>query len=158
MITFSKSSWVYKFNNFINDEVSGSVNANGSKSLCPYFWLTLWNVFISLVWAVLCFLVSSVLGDSVLEKVFSIDVGISDLYWSWLVGILTIVLVFGFVVLFAVILYLTGEIFKYSKHKVSTFKGKNTKDNTSCKPNLLLEWLRAKKEKVCPMIEFKEED
>lgn len=158
MITFSKSSWCYKFNKFISSNISGSINANSCKSLCPYFWSTLWNVFITLVWAAVYFLVSSAAGGFMLEEVLGINVGRTDLYWAWLVGTLTIILVFGFMVLFVGALYLIGEFFKYSKHKVSTFKGKSTKDNTPCKPNLLLEWLRAKKEKVCPMIEFKEKD
>tara|TARA_B100001105_G_C22334864_1_gene418582 strand:- start:212 stop:673 length:462 start_codon:yes stop_codon:yes gene_type:complete len=153
MITFSKKSWHYKFNEFFEYKDGPWLDARDCKSICTYFWSTVWNMAWSVLILGILYILTLLVGAAALDGCLGVNVSELPLWYLyvWLVGIVTLVIVFtiSFVTFFGVF---TG----YDK-LTDKIKNRNSDENNVDKqPNIFVEWVKAKKSKVCPMIEFKE--
>lgn len=126
------------------------------SSICPYFWKVVWAIlfkYILLPIILIPVMVALVIGS--LGAIFVLPWcllntvtghgagltlwGVPVYHWkALLVDVATWLTLFG--VMFAY------HWFKF-KHKTSSTKGN---------PSIIVEWVRAKKSRICPMIEFKE--
>ena len=153
MITFKKNSWHYKFNKWAGEAESGPwINATSCKSICPYFWCTVWNIFWVLVFFLLLFFMASLSGAAILDMS---DPSIADLSWLWIVGVCGVACIIGVFILVAVGIYLSLDYTKKGLSKVFS-ENKASTSGEYKEPNLVIEWVKAKKAKICPMIEFKD--
>ena len=178
----SKKSWHYKLNTsdyFTWKAVCSIVSQNNTISLCPYFWLTMLSCLFSfgivIFWMLVLCVVAFVLFAALHMLIFmpimvAVNVGwvyftgdalhhmymtheeliISSIIWV-AYGIATILLAIGAARsgdMDVAPKYVTRIITKLEKSKVFVVKNKE--------PSLLRSFLKAKKEKVCPLIEFVE--
>lgn len=156
MITFSKNSWHYKFNKFFKYKDAPFIDNTDCKSICPYFWGTVWNlawvvIFSSLVWVIL-----TLAGGGVVKQLGILTSLVENpyqLFWLWLLGAIPVVIVVG--TLFSAVLCVSYS-YTFIKDKTSKVFSKNNEESYNTEPNILIEWVKAKKAKICPMIEFKE--
>ncbi len=97
MITFSKNSWHYKFNEWVGDvELPPFNQATCRKSICSYFWSTVFNLLGFVFWWGLVYAALSGLGSACMKEFY--EVSLIDMTWLWLVGgvvIITVLLVVG---------------------------------------------------------------
>lgn len=130
----SKKSWHYRLNTFLNNEYK----VEEKDTLCSYFWYTVWNI----LWCVIL-AVGATAGMYILGRGFAADFG----YPMW-------TSVFLGAVFFAVIFACTAGLLcsaYYSIKGVKSLLGKAT----GGKESLFVSYLKAKKRKICPMIDFK---
>ncbi|CAH9014536.1 conserved hypothetical protein [Vibrio phage 501E54-1] len=158
MLKFKKGL-LYKYNNWCDGNLFTRDYVNNSKSICPYFWGSVWNVlFVNALYLI----VFTVLG--IVVSLLSVEgVGLFENWLgekgSWLyfgkrifIGTATWVSIIGTIagIVYSYIVFLLPRIInllqKYSRADKTTPK----------KPNLLVEWVKAKKNKVCPMIEWED--
>ena len=105
MITFKKNSWHYKFNSWLEKQSSGPwLDATDCKSICPYFWYTVWNITWVLVSSLLLFFMVSLSGAAILDMS---NPSITDLSWLWLVGVCGVVCILAVFILVATGTYLS---------------------------------------------------
>lgn len=144
MITFKKKSLHYKFNNLVKD-LDFTYDATCCKSLCSYFWSTVWNICMCTVTTIMIFLILSLAGGAV-SQLWDLEPQLLDFTYLWIVGFVSFVLVI--VTLFAVV-YTSVETPKFivNKFKVSY---------SDKEPSVVREWIKANKDKVCPMIKFED--
>ncbi|CAM0062244.1 membrane protein [Vibrio phage K406] len=141
MITFKKN-WLYKYNAWCDGNFATIDDVNGCKSICPYFWCSMWNLFgtfsVYLLLAHLPALAGANLAKYLLGESFT---GLTALYSS--VGL-------GYVVLAAILGLCVG--IGVSVHYISNI----TKNRQEKKPSVVVEYLKAKKSKICPMIKWED--
>ena len=153
MITFKKNSWHYRFNKWVAKSESGPwINVTGCKSICPYFWDTVWNIIWVFIFTVILYLILSMLGASVLSVEYPT---FEDFSWLWLVGLGTIVVLALVCLIVVLVCYFSVEYTKKGYNKVFS-ENKEGESEEYKEPNVFIEWIKAKKAKVCPMIEFKD--
>ena len=151
MITFKKDSWHYK----LYRKFYGNWNDMPS-SICPYFWKVVWAILfkyilfpIIIIPAIVALVIGSLgaifvlpwcLLNIIMGHGAALDLwGVDVYHWKALL------------VDIAAWLILVSTMFVYYWLK---FKRKlsSTKEN----PSIIVEWVKAKKSRICPMIEFKE--
>jgi hypothetical protein len=159
----SKSSWHYKLNNWYTYGVP--------RNLCGYFWRTVWytiTVPITLILFIPYWLLCSVdVVDTDKEKITEvypqaliIDMIVFVMFcmirmWFNLSmeakGFSAIALIFGilgWVIAFGILI----------SSMVSSYQKKHKTKQKEKRPNILIEYIKAKKNKYCPIIEWEEED
>lgn len=145
MLTFKKN-WLWKYNRWCEGKVASKDNVHYSKTICPYFWGSIWNlVGMPSAWLFVFYAVGCIPSTFV--------VGLLDLSphlkGTGFIG-LTIIAILGwliillFTLLFCVCVVMVQEVNKKRKHK------------TEKKPSVIKEYIKAKKNKFCPMIEFED--
>jgi hypothetical protein len=160
----SKDSWHVKmhekFGNTYPSEISG-------MSLCKYFWLTVWcfikTLFLilgSIVVLVLLFIVTVVIPITFLIT------GITDNFLQEF----NYELAFAITMVEAIVVLMVGwEVYKQGAMKLYpsylnfifkrfSSKTKEVRKTKYKEPSLVVEWIKAKKSKVCPMIEVVDND
>lgn len=152
MLTFKKSSWVYRYNSLCSDWWLMNPDVNSYKSICPYFWGSVWNILIvPVLWGIVMHIVgllgsipvvSSSLGDFLLSYTqegtwayFYLGIGLG--YVFLLAFILTVVTLCYIV---ALLMSLKNKFFNTGKDK----------------PSVVIEYIKAKKSKICPMIKWED--
>lgn len=143
----SKNSWHYKFNKLIHD-AGWCFDLRNTKSLCPYFWGTMFNMFTSTVIALSVYVFFTVIGVGILENE-GFEWNILMWLYAWIIPLLILVLLV-FIIAGCIGLNNFYKERKYTKNEKLTSKPK-TKPK---EPNIFVEWFRAKKEKICPFIEW----
>lgn len=150
MIKFKNNSLIYRMNKNVSGWALG-VNACNCKTLCSYFWCTTYNLFlIALLGLVLMYFTSVygvILMDIFGDYLTSSDLVISSFYTCFLVGSVGAVLTL-------VVLFITACLSVIMKEVFHTMKNKKRIYDSKKEPSLLFLWLKAKKDKVCPLIEF----
>ncbi len=141
----SRKSWHYKRAN--------SFNFVPSKSLCLYFWQVVWGVvfwWILLPVSVVIFTVALFGCLPLAVGTFLIDVfGYVETGPKWVKALWG----FGAGYLFFLTFFTLMGAFAYYR------KVKSRKDSTTKKEdNLFIAYIKAKKRKICPLIEFTYED
>ncbi|UYD59231.1 hypothetical protein HPMBJEAJ_00116 [Aeromonas phage avDM6] len=131
------SSWHYRFVNSFFDSVP--------RSLCPYFWKVVWGLMIVTGIILLLLMASFSIGVSILEF-FAVNIGLIAMIASPFVGILAIVIVIAVMVFIAI----SWEIMK-SKLRNKKWSNKNLHEK---KPSLVGSYIKARKEKICPTLNF----
>lgn len=141
MLVFKKN-WIYRYNEWCNGNMFTVDNVNDSKSICAYFWKTMWNLFpVNFLYLVVAH--APAVCGLWLERFNYLEgiQGFSALYCMLFAGYLTLAVF---------LLTLTGVILLYTK--VGCYNENHKKSN----PNLVVEYLKAKKSKVCPMIKWED--
>lgn len=143
-MNISKNSWHYK--------TIRNLNRTPSRSLCLYFWQV-----------VLCSLFLYLIGPAVLLLGgFCIIGGLplvvggllthtpdGDLLWNWIVMVKCWSVGIGAIVAFFAVGWFIVSLWGYIKSKLS-------KVSIDKEPSVLVSYIQAKKQKVCPFINFKD--
>lgn len=154
----TKKSWHYKLATSVNTDVSYQLKHDYPVSLCQYFWSVVvagvgWFIMgwfaLFLSWAFLTPLATffvaftgTDLGISFLAFSSKLGLGIFPLFW------VLIPLIVGAVE------WLNGNIkFAPDWMKLNIQRSPNKEK----KPSLIVEWVKAKKAKVCPLVEVSDE-
>lgn len=141
MLVFKKN-WLYKYNKWCSGNFATIDNVNDSKSICPYFWKSLWNLFGTNFIYILLAHVPAVCGVWIKNlEMFDGVGGFSLLYSSLVVGYICMFIFFLCIVSCVII---QDNITKLSKSK----KEQNN--------NVVIEYIKAKKSKICPMIKWED--
>lgn len=161
--TYSTKSWLYKYNKSVG---SGElfINAIRCKSLCAYFWSSVWNICIGCLGLLVAYIILTALGGAVMELSFLSTIpALSGLpvQTLFIPGILFVVLflICAFVIIFgaAVITdFIRDIIAKVTEPKKFDESGQEIEKHKE--PNIFIEWFKAKKNKHCPLIHFEDPD
>ena len=121
----SKNSWHYRLINLFD--------IDHSYDLCSYFWQVIGSIFLLailvLISASVVFCSFSIIGH------FFID------------GLMDYAVAGGILWICSLTIILIGEMQeRKAKEEISNFKPEN--------PSILVKWLKAKKEKICPILKF----
>lgn len=139
---FSKKSWHY----LLNKLYFSSVKYGHTVSLCKYFWMTVCSIFASLIFLLFAIIVTSILVSpyvNFIDYIFGLNL---NFYTKEAIYIgFTFNFIFGFVV-----------ISVFVKEWYIEYREKNPKFKSFKEPNILISFIKAKKSKICPMIEFKD--
>lgn len=141
MITFSKQSWHYR----LYFKVYGKYPPT---SICPYFWKLIWAIIFHcfLMWAAIAFFVTGmfvaslgILSMPAIGTSIFIGDGSANTLWG-------LPLYHWKVIIFDVLCWssLLGFIYLISLCKIKK------------ESSLVIEWVKAKKQRICPLIKFKE--
>lgn len=148
----SKNSWHYKL---LTDKMFGFFNPvfydmDISRSLCIYFWQVILVIALRILLAIIVISPLHVLLAFGLDGHVVTGSGILDIFFF--INFLTGLIVSGLLGLSIVL----GSL-KLIYWKIEEYLPEKKKQEKKPKqPNILVEYIKAKKEKVCPMIEFKE--
>lgn len=129
-ITVNTNSWHYKLVDTM------LTNSSPKENLCGYFWQIVGSILIVLA-SIFSFLFILHLPGLVLMSVGAVAVS----YWL----ILVIGIVFWAVFIGGMVLYNL-----YKNHRDITYN--------DGKENIVVSWFKAKKSKICPIIEFKDKE
>lgn len=151
-ISINKSSWHYRFNRKLRE--MGSEKPLPS-SLCPYFWLTVRNIVVSALLAVVMVLFIWAIGNAI-----SINLGltgISGFFASIGFGVLSIsgILLVAFL-LFCVIMLINKAWVKFKDYRADKRIEKLNEIKLKKPDSMFTEVKRSFKDKVCPHITFKD--
>lgn len=130
----SKKSWHYRLIDF--------AGWDHPRSLCAYFWFVVFAPIKILVFALAALLAVVVCVGPFAQLVID-----APFVWVLFGGTLDVAL------LTALLIHLVMERRYQARHE-RIMRGENIWARKERKPSLLREWLRAKHEKVCPMLEF----
>ena len=140
----NRKSWHYRMNCYMDGE--GSVRK--WDNLCSYFWKTVFNVILKIVmWGLLtgvgivALFVFYTMGGDVVSKF--IDLSDYAMINVVIINMITGLMLFAAVIACVVVLMLSIFVLP-----------KAIKDSTS--DNLVTQYIKAKKQKYCPRIEFKD--
>ena len=134
----SKKSWHYKLNKMYNGAF-----LNKPETLCSYFWLTFFSVFLTLIMFlsfVILFWALGYTGGVYLAAIF----GISSNIISSLIAIPVGIVVVGCILLvsFSLVFSIKKMQETFSKNDISQ--------------NLVVSYIKSRKSKYCPFIEYKD--
>lgn len=119
------NSWHYRFNDFVDP-----INPNNSMTLCKYFWMTVWHLF-SMTFVIV------IIASFVFKLIQLMFFTKSGLIFT---GLIIVAFGIGYVLMKIVV-----KMSEYSQGK------KLVKQQ---KTNLIREYVKSYKRKVCPIIEF----
>ena len=148
MLTFKKN-WLYKYNEWCTGNWATRYNVHKSNTLCDYFWGSIWNLVVVNIWYIFLFHIIGMafsiplLASGVLDKFFILK-GFSGLYISIGFGYLSAALVVGVSMTYTFLI----EPFLQ--------KRKSKKEKVESKPSVAVEYAKAVKSKVCPLIKFED--
>ncbi|QDH49064.1 hypothetical protein PHYNN_235 [Pantoea phage Phynn] len=149
------NSWHYRFNSWKTD----SYKTESKKTLCSYFWFTVKNIVFVMSWPVLIFIVLGLVGITMMHDTTPAWAG----WWNanpsgWLqllsyplLGLIFIAVIgLGALIIVAVVCVLVDVI----TYVVLFFRGLSKKKEGSS--GLVMSYLKARKEKICPVIKFED--
>lgn len=127
----SEQSWHYRLLNFCN--------YTPQRSLCLYFWQVVWSVLTTTV--AVCIM-------TILAALFLYMMAMPVL------AFLGVVTPGGYICVILWVVVLAGIFEDQIKNKYRDWQFREKKERKESEPNILSEWIKAKKNKVCPTIEF----
>ncbi|AUR86285.1 TMhelix containing protein [Vibrio phage 1.084.O._10N.261.49.F5] len=132
------------------DGLGWCVNIYDDMSLCKWFWGCLWNYLTCGVVFTLLYILFVVAGTETVSGFIGIE-EFTLYWWSWVFAWMIIP-----TLLAGILGVLMGLIILIETYQNKIYI-KNINNPVKKKPNLVIEWLKAKKEKVCPLVKFEEE-
>jgi hypothetical protein len=154
----SKNSWHYKLNKLA--QTAACYDLSYGMSLCQYFWYTVFAVLKIIgtvaVGLFMLFAVSFIFYVFVLTPINSLSYLLFDLGFDTdiEVGIIILIAELVLITLAGLLAAARGEIDVFPKwFKFKTNKPKQDKES---KPNLIFEYIKAKKAKVCPLVKLED--
>ena len=153
----SKNSWHVKMNKeYGMDRVKYNLRYGNPVSLCDYFWSTVLTI-VSLTFLSVVFTLGAgamLYGLLCLVGIlFSAATGIWFDFIMYDIGVGLIVVSFLFGVAMFIVSLFSNEVKWFPEYITKHFKQKEVGVKEK-KPNLFFEWLKAMKDKVCPLIEI----
>ncbi|QPB08933.1 hypothetical protein CPT_Metamorpho_196 [Klebsiella phage Metamorpho] len=158
-MNINKNSWHYKMNFWFK---SGNI-WKMPKTLCGYFWTTVMHLVMCLAGFLFVSMVGIMFGAPlVVDAGLGAWLGISSGIWTWIVS--AIVGIIAVIVLVSVIAITAFSIlFGFSKTKEAIKEIKSKKEAARISAGLptkeapmFIQYLKARKQKVCPMINYVE--
>lgn len=162
----SKNSWHFKLNsNWGGHDTRYDLSKGCSMSLCKYFWETVKSLIGLLLACVCTTALIGLVGYVVLAPITLMFSSFTGIWWDiqkyyefGLLIMLAVILVSPLVAIFAT---LFGPMKVFPKwFPVDKWVGMAVTKAAPTAPkkvNILVEWIKAKKSKVCPIVEFKGE-
>lgn len=145
MLTFKKN-WLWKYNNWCDGKLASKDNVHCSKTICPYFWGSVWNlVGMPSVWLLIFYVIGYMPSIFVVGL---LDLS-SHLKGTGFLGLTTMVIV-GWIIISILFLCLYKCAIMVEKFN------KKRKPKINKKPSVIKEFIKAKKNKFCPMIKFED--
>lgn len=145
MLTFKKN-WLYRYNEWSTGNLFTLDHVTNYKSLCSYFWGSVWNLLGAPFLLMFLTIVLSLLGNLILVLPFDLYVfekgTLSNFFYLIATGISTWALLF--LLIWSYIAFIHSKV-------VQLFNKSGNKE-----PNLLVEYVKAKKSKICPLIKFED--
>ena len=136
----SRYSWHYKFNNWFSKHIVGDIHPKESTNLCRYFWRTVRNLIVTT--AILSFIVFCLAGITIFVVRYINNLIVLDT---------AVLIATGIVFLILLIIALGIFIFvKYQDRQDKIEFG----EIVPKEPGLVKSFVKAKKSKVCPMIQY----
>lgn len=141
----NKNSWHYRFNVWRTNEWK----TERKKTLCSYFWFTVFNiVLVSLMVVGIIGLLSLIGGSANGELIkHGYDVLFPVLYPLLGVLVVAAAICFGVAVVGVIWAIVAGYQWGVQKYKIN---------RRVSEPGLMISFIKAKKSKICPIIEFKD--
>lgn len=143
----NKSSWHYR--------LLKAADMNIPNSLCPYFWKLVFTIGMSVAVVVMLTVTFLALGLPLIGLGSIAPAAV--LWWQWIAAFFA-----GGVVISGVIALVGFCVFKYVEYDTARDEAKAHKEYLirigelpEPKKNVLVEFVKATKTKVCPIIEFK---
>lgn len=142
-MNISKNSWHYR--------TIRNMNRTPSKSLCVYFWQVVMCTFFLYIFTPIIFLVMGIaVAGAIPMLIGAIMTSTADAeLHNWIVVVKCWSIGLGFIVALAAVVWFIVSIWSYVGSKLSNFSVDSEK-------GLLVSYVKAKKQKVCPIIEFKD--
>lgn len=164
----SKTSWHYKLNLLARNEITGDLHSKNFKpTLCRYFWATLMSVLVLVFkgFAALLAIFGAVcmfwlIFGNTFMTLFSLYTGVGLDYTAHDLGFAMIGVICLIILGVGTESFLKSEInfwpewFPVGKW-VNKLRNKTNKIKES-KPSLVVEYIKAKKSKVCPLLELED--
>lgn len=144
----SRNSWHFRFNKEVGEAFG--MGAYPGKTLCSYFWGTIWNMVVMCFVAVLVWVFLVLMGIPVFAAFGINNLSIfltATLYPIAGMGLVACVCCIG-----AGIIWLSD----YLQDKRWQRQEAREQAGIVKRPNLVVEYIKAKKQKVCPIIEVVE--
>lgn len=145
-MNIKRTSWHYKLHNFWDE---GRVPRD--MTLCGYFWKTVWLLVCSITIIVVAPLIASLLLVAVAGIALTL-VGIQPPDPTTLAGFFTCIVVGA-----VACLVVTGAVAAFIKLKGKPHAKELSTNWKEREPSLLEKYLKARKDKYCPLIEFIDE-
>lgn len=150
-----KNSWHYRMNVWKRHEW----RTQKARTLCGYFWFTVGTMLLTISVPLMVYVVFFLLGGAIMSDMKNIPEFILSLssYWVFLTYPATGVIFIGGILLICV--GLTGMFWLATKIITGIhekLKSRPKKEKVVREPGLLASYLKARKEKVCPIIKFEE--
>lgn len=162
----SKNSWHFKLNkNWGGHDIRYTLSKGNKISLCEYFWETV-KSFVGLFAATIFMLgLCGAVLYGLLAPFVLLFSSFTGIWWEipdyYEIGAIVMIFTIILVPIFAVLATLFGPMKVFPKwFPVDKWLGQvidKSKEHTPEKVNIIVEWIKAKKSKVCPIIEFKGE-
>lgn len=159
----SKNSWHYKLNrNWGSHDTRYDLGKGYSMSLCKYFWETVKSILGLIVACVCATVLLSTVACIFLSPIVLLFSSFTGIWWDipkyYEFGLVLLMAVIFVVPLVAIFATLFGPMKVFPKwFPADKWMGMAITKAAPKKVNILVEWIKAKKSKVCPIIEFKGE-
>lgn len=159
-MNINKNSWHFKLNMWFK---SGNI-WKIPTSLCPYFWTTVMHIFLIVIAVLFVCSLGFMFGAPLLMNTgLVVFLGITSVFWQYVVAT-----VLGIVSTAAFIAFLAFVAFSiiYGGHHLqlmySDYKTRKGDEREAAglprykEPNILIAFIKARKEKLCPHLNFVE--
>lgn len=149
-----KNSWHYRMNVWKRHEW----RTQKARTLCGYFWFTVGTMLLTISVPFMAYLVLFILGGSMVHDM-RVLVFIAELptYWNFATYPLTgVVFICGILAICACLFLIFWAAVHTGAWVEKKLKSRPKKEKTVREPGLLASYLKARKEKVCPIIKFEE--
>jgi len=154
----SKNSWHYRFNKFLAGDGNYSRWHGETKTLCGYFWKTVLKISLLPFMAALVYTLSFKLGKlfwlEVLygftnEQMKAYTLSGWELVWVPAFGLLIIAV--ALTIIIAVPSYIG---YRRDIHREKKRLRRSLNNEPEPKPNIAVEYIKAKKRKICPLLDY----
>jgi len=129
------NSWHYKLICFADFGIP--------NNLCAYFWKVVFSALFLVAMAIF-----------VLFLAATATIAVTSFIWVWFFGIEYEIGIFA-MIMYCFVGFFILHSKSYPQRGIWAVEIVGRRESTE--PNLLIEWIRAKKQKICPMIEFIDE-
>ncbi|QFR55768.1 hypothetical protein JC221_122 [Yersinia phage JC221] len=153
----NKNSWHYRFNVWR----TAKWKTERKTSLCSYFWFTVWNIVFVILFSVGILGLLTAVGNGFNEDVVShyFDVYSLPTYIAYpLIPLIGCAAAFTIITMILAIFGLLCGVkyaFTWGTNWIDN-KFFSKKNNSKHEPGLMISFIKAKKSKICPIIEFKD--
>lgn len=153
MLTFSRRSWHRRLHDY-------AYLSDPPRSLCPYSWRILFAVLFAPLWPPVAWLDRKHGVDTPFPLRVSTGAAFLTIACLIVYGIVGIVLAHGLI--FSTILFTGTGLSVYAMLKIIPWwfdrRRANRRPKVEREPSLVVETIKAAKQKVCPLIDWTEED
>lgn len=148
----NERSWHYRFNVWRSSEWK----TKRKKTLCSYFWFTVLNIALFSAFVAAIILILATVGNGMCQDYVNqsfYDVYSLPLYFQ--LPLFPVIAIIGMAVVIALVMMVFGSLYGIRAMLVWVINRLENKSGHKSNPGLIVSFIKAKKAKVCPLIEFK---